>query len=50
MIKPIISVIVPTFNQEKYLGRCLRSLIDQSLKRTDYEIIVVNDGSSDKTK
>ena len=27
-----------------------KSLIDQSLKRTDYEIIVVNDGSSDKTK
>ena len=39
--KPKLSVIIPVFNQEKYLGRCLRSLIDQSLKRTDYEIIVV---------
>ncbi len=50
MNKPKISVIIPTFNQEKYLGRCLRSLMDQSINRVDYEIIVVNDGSQDKTK
>ena len=50
MSKPKVSVIIPTFNQEKYLGRCLRSLMDQSMKRMDYEIIVVNDGSKDKTK
>lgn len=50
MAKPKISVIVPTFNQEKYLGRCLRSLMDQSLNKTDYEIILINDGSKDKTK
>tara|TARA_B100001063_G_scaffold229494_1_gene241748 strand:- start:760 stop:1416 length:657 start_codon:yes stop_codon:yes gene_type:complete len=48
--KPKISVIIPTYNQEKYLGRCLRSLMDQSMNRKDYEIIVVNDGSVDKTK
>jgi len=47
--KPKISVIVPTFNQEKYLGRCLRSLLDQTLENKDYEIIVINDGSNDKT-
>ncbi len=50
MKKPKISVIIPTYNQEKYLGRCLRSLMDQSINRSDYEIIVVNDGSQDKTK
>ncbi len=50
MKKPKISVIIPTYNQEKYLGRCLRSLMDQSMNRKDYEIIVVNDGSVDKTK
>lgn len=48
-IEPKISVIVPVYNQEKYIGRCLRSLLDQSLTRTSYEIIVVNDGSTDKT-
>ncbi len=48
--KPNISVIVPAYNQEKYLGRCLRSLIYQTLDRNEYEIIVINDGSKDKTK
>jgi|ETNmetMinimDraft_33_1059910.scaffolds.fasta_scaffold21083_2 glycosyltransferase involved in cell wall biosynthesis len=48
-IKPKVSVIVPVYNQEKYIGRCLRSLLDQSLIRGMYEIIVINDGSTDKT-
>ena len=47
--KPKISVIIPTFNQEKFIGRCLRSLLDQSIDRKDYEIIVINDSSKDKT-
>ena len=44
-----LSVIVSAFNQEKYIGRCLRSLLNQSLNRGEYEIIVINDGSFDKT-
>ena len=44
----LISVIIPTFNQEKFLGRCLRSILDQKIDRNDYEIIVINDGSNDK--
>ncbi|WP_224483119.1 glycosyltransferase [Robertkochia aurantiaca] len=44
-----LSVILPTFNQEKYLSRCLDSLIDQGLSSNDYEIIIVNDGSTDNT-
>ena len=47
---PKISVIVPAYNQEKYLRRCLRSLLDQTINREDYEIILINDGSKDKTK
>ncbi len=47
--KPLVSVIVPAYNQEKYIGRCLRSLLDQSMIRGMYEIIVINDGSTDKT-
>ena len=42
---PKISVIVPVYNTEKYLPKCLDSLISQTL--TDLEIICVNDGSSD---
>ena len=44
-----ITVIVPVFNQEKFIGRCLRSLLAQDFKKEEFEIIVVNDGSKDKT-
>ena len=47
--KPKLSVIIPVYNQEKYLGRCLRSLLDQTLSKNEYEIIVIDDGSVDKT-
>lgn len=40
-----VSIIVPVYNVEKYLERCLKSLVDQTLK--DIEIIIVNDGSID---
>lgn len=48
--KPLISVIIPVFNQEKFIGRCLRSIIKQSIHRDLYEIIVINDCSEDLTK
>lgn len=46
---PKISVIVPVYNHERFIGRCLRSLLHQTLPHTDYEIIVVDDGSTDLT-
>tara|TARA_Y100000590_G_scaffold470736_1_gene669013 strand:- start:9368 stop:10018 length:651 start_codon:yes stop_codon:yes gene_type:complete len=45
-----VSVIVPVHNGELYIGRCIRSLLNQTLNRDSYEIIVVNDASDDKTK
>ena len=42
---PKVSVIVPVYNVEKYLERCLNSLVNQTLD--DIEIIVVNDSSHD---
>lgn len=45
-----ISVIVPVFNREEYIGRCLRSLLSQSFGKKNFEIIVVNDGSTDSTE
>ena len=42
-----ISVIVPVYNQEKHIGRCLDSILGQSLE--DIEVILVDDGSTDST-
>lgn len=44
-----VSVVIAAYNQEKYIGRCLRSLLHQTFEPSRYEIIVVNDGSRDKT-
>lgn len=44
-----ISIIVPVYNEEILIGRCLDALINQDYPKNDYEIIVVNDGSTDKT-
>ena len=43
-----VSVIVPVYNVEKYLDKCLKGLVNQTLK--DIEIIVVNDGSPDNSQ
>ena len=43
-----VSIIVPVYNVEKYLKRCLNSLVNQTL--TDIEVILVNDGSKDKSQ
>ena len=45
---PLISVIVPSYNQAKYLDECLQSVLDQTY--TDWECIIVNDGSPDNTE
>lgn len=45
MNEPLISVIVPVYNVEKYLSKCVDSLVNQTYK--NYEIILVDDGSPD---
>ncbi len=46
----ILSVIIPTYNEEKNIETCLKSLCNQTLKRNVYEIIVVDGNSSDRTR
>ena len=47
MKKPIVSVLIPVYNVEKYLKKCLESVTGQTL--TNIEIICVNDGSTDNS-
>jgi glycosyltransferase involved in cell wall biosynthesis len=47
MIK--LSIIVPLYNSEKFILKCLDSLLNQDIPHSEYEIIVVNDGSPDSS-
>jgi glycosyltransferase involved in cell wall biosynthesis len=47
MPNPLISVVIPTYNEEKDIPECLSSLAKQSYKNK--EVIIVDDGSTDKT-
>lgn len=47
LAKPLVTVIVPIFNQEDALNRCIRSILDQSLN--SLELILVDDASTDNT-
>ncbi|MGB3775500.1 MAG: glycosyltransferase [Leeuwenhoekiella sp.] len=43
----MLSIVVPVYNGEKYLERCVDSLLNQNINETDYEILLINDGSKD---
>ncbi len=45
-----LSIIVPVYNVERFLDKCLDSLIHQTLTNNRYEIIIVNDGSTDHSQ
>lgn len=44
-----LSIIIPIYNDEKHLNECLDSCLDQNYPKDDYEIICVDDGSTDRT-
>ena len=44
---PTVSIIIPVYNVEKFLRKCLTSLVEQTFQ--DREIIAVNDGSTDRS-
>lgn len=49
MPKTIISIIIPTYNVEKYINRCLDSIVSQTYGIDNFEIIILDDFSSDHT-
>lgn len=44
-MSPLVSIIIPIYNADKYLDRCLKSIVNQTY--TNLEIILINDGSTD---
>ncbi len=49
MSPPLLTVVVPTFNRKRILERTLPSLMEQTVPRREYEVVVVVDGSADGT-
>lgn len=47
MNSPLISVVIPAYNHERYVGDAVKSVLDQTMP--DLELVVVNDGSTDRT-
>jgi glycosyltransferase involved in cell wall biosynthesis len=45
----ILSVLIDTYNHEKYIEQCVLSAVEQDFPASDYEIVVVDDGSTDRT-
>ncbi|MCE5258717.1 MAG: glycosyltransferase [Chloroflexi bacterium] len=50
MSLPFISVIIPAYNEEKYIEECLHSVFSLDYPRDKYEVIVVNNNSTDHTR
>lgn len=46
----LFSIIVPVYNLENYISQCMDSLLNQDISEDEYEIIVVDDGSTDKSR
>lgn len=49
MRKSFISVVIPAFNEEKYIHKCLKAVGNQEFPRNNYEVIIVDNNSTDKT-
>lgn len=47
--KPLVSIIVPLFNEEEYIADCLNSLLSLDFSENKYEIIVIDNGSNDRS-
>ncbi|MFI0429074.1 glycosyltransferase [Mariniflexile sp. HMF6888] len=49
MKQPILSIVIPVYNVDAYIDKCIHSCFDQNVSKNLYEIILVNDGSTDNS-
>ena len=49
MSRPFVSVLIDTYNHEKFIEQAITSVLEQNFPASDYEILVVDDGSTDRT-
>jgi glycosyltransferase involved in cell wall biosynthesis len=50
MSRPIVSTLIDTFNHESYVEQAILSVLDQGLSEEEHEIVVIDDGSTDRTQ
>lgn len=46
----LLSIVIPVYNLENYIARCLDSLLEQDIDKSTYEIVCIDDGSKDKSR
>lgn len=46
---PLFSVIIPAYNEQKYIENCIKSILNQNFDKNLYEVVVVNNASTDET-
>src|ERR1700747_3867695 len=49
MLKPTVTVLIDTFNHERFIDEAILSVLEQDFPRAEMEIVVVDDGSTDRT-
>ena len=45
----LLSIIIPAYNAESYLRRCIDSIFKQEINKNEFEVIIIDDGSQDKS-